>query len=143
MLLFCQEMTTKSLLFGSTHDVTSHWKRIQNYAARVIVRLSKLSSITTHLKSLHWLHVKVRSTYKIHCLYYHCHSSTAPSYVTDMLQKNQSHTRNTRSSACTMHLINRPAHIKAKRGDRSFSSVRNSISMVSGVPHHCYHLCLV
>ena len=28
-----------SLLFGSTHDVTSHLQRIQNYAARVILRL--------------------------------------------------------------------------------------------------------
>ena len=51
-----------SLLFGSTHDVTSHLQRMQNYAARVILRLPKSSSIITHLKSLHWLHVKVRST---------------------------------------------------------------------------------
>ena len=29
------------LLFGSTHDVTSHLQRIQNYAARVILRLPK------------------------------------------------------------------------------------------------------
>ena len=34
-----------SLLFSSSHDVTSHLKRIQNYAARVILRLQKLSSI--------------------------------------------------------------------------------------------------
>ena len=67
-----------SLLFGSTHDVTSHLQRILNYAARVILRLPMLSSMTIHLKSLHWLPVKVRSTYKIACLCYHCHSSTAP-----------------------------------------------------------------
>ena len=54
-----------SLLFGSTHDVTSHLQRIQSYAARVILRLPMSSSITIHLKSLHWLPVKVRSTYKI------------------------------------------------------------------------------
>ena len=64
-----------SLLFGSTHDVTSNLQRIQNYAARVILCLPKSSSITTHLKSLHWLPVKVRSTYKIACLCYHCHST--------------------------------------------------------------------
>ena len=74
-----------SLLFGSTHDVASHLQQIQNYVARVILRLPKSSNITTYLKSLHWLPVKVRSTYKIACLCYHCHSSTAPSYVTDML----------------------------------------------------------
>ena len=74
-----------SLLFGSTHDVTSHLQQIQNYAARVILRLPKSSRITIHLKSLHSLPVKVRSTYKIACLCYHCYSSTAPSYVADML----------------------------------------------------------
>ena len=47
-----------SLLFGSTHDVTSHLHRIQNYAARVILRLPRSSSISTHLKLLHWLPVK-------------------------------------------------------------------------------------
>ena len=108
------------LLFGSTHDVTSHLQRIQNYAARVILRLPKPSSITIHLKSLHWLPVKVRSTYKIACLCYHCHSSTAPSYVTGMLHRKPLHTRNTRSSSYTMPLLNRPAHSKATLGDRSF-----------------------
>ena len=92
-----------SLLFGSTHDVIFHLQGIQNYAARVILRLPKSSDKTTHLKSLHWLLVKV-STYKIACLCYHCHSCTAPSYVTDMQQKKPSHTRNTRSSSYTMPL---------------------------------------
>ena len=88
-----------SLLFGSTHDVTSHLQRIQNNAARVIMCLPKLSSITTHLKSLHWFPVKVRSTYKIACLCYHSHSTTAPSYVADMLHKKPLHTCITRSSS--------------------------------------------
>ena len=100
-----------SLLFGSTHDVTSHLQQIQNYAARVILRLPRSSSITIHLKSLHWLPVKVRNTYKIACLCYHCHSSTAPSYVTDMLHRKPLHTR---SSSYTIPLLNRPAHSKAK-----------------------------
>ena len=83
-----------SLLFGSTYDVASHLQRIQNNAARVILCLPRSSSITTHLKSLHGLPVKVRSTCEIACLCYHCHSNTAPSYVADMLKK-PSHTRNT------------------------------------------------
>ena len=119
-----------SLLFGSTHDMTSHLQRIQNYAAQVILCHPKSSSITIHLRSLHWLPVKVRGTYKIACLCYHCYSSTAPSYVTDMLHKNPLHTHNTRSSSYTMPLLNRPAHSKAELGDRLFSfssSVWNSI----------------
>ena len=96
-------------------------------AARVILRLPMSSSITIHLKSLHWLPVKVRSTYKIACLCYHCHSSTAPSYVTDMLHKKPLHTRNTRSSSYTMPLLNRPAHSKATLGDHSFSFASSSV----------------
>ena len=113
-----------SLLFCSTHDVTSHLQRIQNYAARVILRLPMSSSKTIHLKSHHWLSVKARSTYKIACLYYHCHSSTASSYVTDMLHRKPLHTRKTRSS---MPLLNRPAHSKATLGDRSFSFASSSV----------------
>ena len=116
-----------SLLFGSTHDVTSHLQRMQNYAARVILRLPRSSSKTTHLKSLHWLRVKVRSTYKIACLCYHCHSSTEPSYVADMLHTKPLHTHTTRSSSYTMPLLNRPAHSKATLGDRSFSFASSSV----------------
>ena len=116
-----------SLLFGSTHDVTCHLQRIQNYAARVISCLPTSSSITTHLKSLHWLPVKVRITYKIACLCYHCHSSTAPSYVANMQHRKPSHTRNTRSRSFTMPLLNRPAHSKATLGDRAFSFASSSV----------------
>ena len=110
--------------------MTSHLQRIHNYAARVILRLPKSSSIATHLKSLHWLPVKARSTFKVACLCYHCHSSTAPSYVADMLHGDPLHKRITRSSSYTMPLLNRPAHSKATLGDRSFSfssSLWNSI----------------
>ena len=104
-------------------------------------------NIFTHLRPLHWLPVKVRSTYKIACLCYHCHSSTAPSYVTGMLHRKPLHTRNTRSSSYTMPLINRPAHSKATLGDRHFLLLLllsgNLFQMMSGVPHHCHHLNLV
>ena len=116
-----------SLLFGSTHDVTSHLQRIQNYAARVILHLPMSSSTTIHFKSLHWIPVKVRSTYKIACLCYHCHGSTAPSCVTGMLHRKPLHTLDTCSSSYSMSLLNRPAHSKATLGDRSFSFASSSV----------------
>ena len=119
-----------SLLFGCTHDVTSHLQRMQNHAALVILCLPMSSRITTHLKSLHWLPVKVRSTYKIACVCYHCHSSTALSYMADMLHRKPSYTRIIRSSSYTMPLLNRPAHSKATLCNCSIyfaSSVRKSI----------------
>ena len=116
-----------SLLFGCTHDVTSQLQRIRNYAARIILRLPMSSSITLHLRSLHWLPFKVRSTYKIAGLCYPCHSSTAPSYFADMLHIKPLHTRNTRSSSYTMSILYRPAHCKATLGDRSFSFASSSV----------------
>ena len=135
-----------SLLFGSTHDVTSHLQRIQNYAARVILRLPKSSSITTHLKSFHWLPVKVRSTYKIACLCYHRHDSTAPSNVANML-----HSHRTPASLLPAHtpcLFSIDQHTV-----RQYLVIVHIIllfplsgtlfQMMSGVPHHCHHLILV
>ena len=118
---------SSSMLFGSTHDVISQLQGKKNYAARVFLRLPRSSNIATHLKSHFWLPVKVRSTYKIACLCYHCLSSTAPSYVADMLQKNPSNTRNTCSRSYTMPILSRPAHSKATLGDRSFSFASSSI----------------
>ena len=46
-----------SLLFGSTHKVTSHFQRIHNYVARVDLSLPMSSNICTHLKSLLFLPV--------------------------------------------------------------------------------------
>ena len=136
-----------SLLFGSTHDVTSHMQRIQNNAARIILRLPMSSSITTHLISLHWLPVNAISTYKIACLCYHCHSSTAPSYVADMLRKKPSHTRITRSSSCTMPLLNRPHTVRQHLENVHFLLLLllavTPFQMMSGVPHRCHRLGLV
>ena len=105
----------------------SHLQRTQNYAARVILFLPKSSSITTHLKSLNWLPFNVITTYKLACLCYHYHGSSAPSYVVDMLHRRPSHARYSRSSSCTMSLLKRPAHSKATLGDRSFSFASSSV----------------
>ena len=66
-------------------------------------------------------------SYKIACLCYHSHNSTAPSYVADMLHIKPSHTRITCSSSYTMPLLNRPAHSRTTLGDRSFSLASSSV----------------
>ena len=116
-----------SLLLISTRYATTHLQWILKYAARVIMRLPKSSNISINFKSLQWVPVKARSTFEIACLCYHCHSSTAPSYVADMLQKRSSHTRNIHSSSYAMPLLHRPAHSKATLGDRSFSFASSSV----------------
>ena len=135
-----------SLLFDSTHDMTSHLQRIRNYAARVILRLPMSSSITIHLKSLHWLPVKVRSTYKIACLCYHCHSSTIQYHHMSLTCCIKSH--------CTLA----PAHTPCLFSIDLHTARQHLVivhfllllllsgtlfQMMSGVPHHCHYLCHV
>ena len=127
--------------------MTSHLQRTQNYAARVIMCLPRSSSLTMHSKSPHCLPVKVRSTYKIACLCYHCHSSTAQSCVADMLYRTPSHTRLTSSSSYTIPLLNRPAHSRGNLLIVHFLLLLllsgTLFKMMSDVPHHCYHISLV
>ena len=130
-----------SLLFGSTHDVTSNLQRIQIHSARVILHNAMSSNITTHLKSLHWLQVKERSTYIIACLCYHCHCSTAPSYVTDMLQKSYL-TLATLIPAHAPCLFSIDLHI-IRQHFVIVNFLLTLIQIMSGVLHHWHHLSLV
>ena len=136
-----------TLLFGYTHDVTSHMQQIQNYAARVILPLPNSALITTHLKSLHLLPVIARGTYEMACLYYLCHSSTAPSYVADMLHKIR-RTPATLAPAHTPCLLSIDIYTV-----RQYLAIVHFIlllflsvtlfQMMSDVPHYCHHLRLV
>ena len=76
-----------------------------------------------HLKSLHWLHVKVRSTYKLACLCYHCHHHM--SLTCCMKSHCTPATLAPAHAPCLF--FNRPAHSKATLGDRSFSFASSSV----------------
>ena len=137
----------RSLLFGSTYDVTSNLQQIQNYAARVILRLTNSSSIAIHLKSLYLLPVKVRSTYKIvfcattatavlqhHlsltcCIESHCTPATLASAHTPYIFSIDLHT-------VGQHLVIVNFLLLLLLSGTLFQTM-------SGVPHHCHHLSLV
>ena len=126
--------------------MTSHLQRIQNYAARVTLRLPKSSNITIHLKSLYWIPVKARSTYKIACLCYHFHSCIAPSYVADLPRKYH-HTPATLAPAHTPCLFSLDQHTVRQHLVIVHFLLLLLLSgtlfqMMSGVPHHSHHLSL-
>ena len=109
--------------------MTSHLQQILNYAARVAP--SKVIYYNHTFKITSLASFQSKKHFKIICSSYHCHSSTAPSYVADMLHPRPSHTCNAPSSSYNMPLFHRPAHSRATLGDRLFylasSSVWNSI----------------
>ena len=54
-----------ALLFGVFDFLLKRIQRVQNLEARIITRHSKRDHITSSLKSLHWLPVKSRISYKV------------------------------------------------------------------------------
>ena len=54
-----------SLLYGCKKSSIQCLQRLQNYAARVICKVSKYDHITPILKELHWLPVQARIEYKL------------------------------------------------------------------------------
>ena len=119
-----------SLLFGLPNTVLSRFQRIQNAAARLVLRLPRRGHVTPALSELHWLPVKERITYKIGCLCYKISRNIAPSYVSDMVNV-YTPGRVLRSSNYLSFDL--PRFNSQSRGERSFSfaapSVWNSLPL--------------
>ena len=73
------------LMLGSTKYNIAKLQRIQNSAAHIV-----------YMKSLHWLKIEKRITYKIAVLMFRCINISAPKYLQDIVIRN--HTRTLRSS---------------------------------------------
>ena len=61
-------------------------QRIQNRAARLVVKKSKTDPITPLLNELHWLPVKSRINYKIALFCHKCMNNKAPMYLKELLE---------------------------------------------------------
>ena len=75
-----------SLLYGILDKLFNRIQRIENYAARVVLKLHKLSHITPALATLHWLPVNRRIDFKIALLVYKALNGHDPAYIADLLQ---------------------------------------------------------
>jgi hypothetical protein len=71
---------------------------IQNALARAVVRAPKFSHVTPILRSLHWLKVNERISYKIASITFKVIQSSQPSYLNALLKVRSC--SNTRSSSC-------------------------------------------
>ena len=118
---------------------------IQNSSAPVILRFPKSAKIAILLISHDWLPFRVWSTYKITYLSYHWNNNTAPSCVINMLQKKLSHSRNTRSSSHTIHLLDMRHAITHRLMIARFLLLQSGtlFKMMSRVHNHCHYLSFV
>ena len=79
-----------ALLAGASQHLLDKLQRIQNRAARLVVRPRAprrgVVHITPILQELHWLPVRQRVLYKLCVLVHHCVYGVGPSYLSELLQ---------------------------------------------------------
>ena len=68
-----------SVFIGLPADQTARLQRVQNNAARLVLKKRKRGQVTPLLKDLHWLPVKFSCQYKIATLAYHHFEGSLPS----------------------------------------------------------------
>jgi hypothetical protein len=106
-----------SLLYGIPDTQLKRLQKVQNCAARLIVRQKKIDHITPILKDLHWLPVKYRIDYKILLLVFKCVIGKAPEYLSSLITPYVP-TRPLRSES---QLLLQEISTKKQIGQRAFS----------------------
>jgi hypothetical protein len=74
-----------SLLFGLPERELAKIQRVQNTAARLVLRVSRREHITPALESLHWLPIQQRAVYKILLITFKALKGMAPVFISDLL----------------------------------------------------------
>ena len=124
-------LTIATLSWLVSPSLVGKLQRVQNCAARFVVRAPPHVHITPVLRHLHWLPVRARISYKIACLCFNTITSSTPADLTDPLHL-YCLSRSLRSSADT-RLLKIPLFKCKTKGDLAFSyfglSVWNSLPL--------------
>ena len=108
-----------SLLSNAPKYIINKLQRVQNCAARLIVKARKRDHITPIFKSLHWLPIEARIEYKLCVLCHNYFSGLSPAYLSSLLNQYMP-SRNLRSSSDSRILNFQSVRTKT-HGERSFA----------------------
>ena len=86
-----------SLLYNIADAKVEGLQKVQNEAARILIRSPRRDHITAVLKQLHWLKVRERIRYKVLILAHKSFYETAPQYLSALVTR-KDYVKNTRSS---------------------------------------------
>ena len=109
-----------SLLAGLPDTQLNKLKKIQNRAARLVLRINRMEHVSSinMLISLHWLPIKARIEFKAALFCYNAVHHNSPDYICDLVCPYVP-TRQLRSS--DLHLLCVPKTNLRSYGDRSFA----------------------
>jgi hypothetical protein len=108
-----------SLLYGLPSNQLHKIQRVQNAAAKLVVKARKFDHVTPIFLQLHWLPIEQRIDFKVLLLTFRALHGTAPAYICDMVQPYQP-TRSLRSD--NQELLVEPRTKLVTYGDRAFSA---------------------
>ena len=74
-----------SILIGLPSTEIDKLQRLQNTAARLLLKAKKNDHITPILKRLHWLPVRARIEFKILLMTYKALNNQAPDYIKELV----------------------------------------------------------
>ena len=115
---FCHEVSILNLAMTSSGRWSIRLQRVQNNAARLVMKKRRRDHVTSLFKELHWLPVKFRCQYKITTLAYRHFEGSLPPYLFTSLCTYEP-SRSLRSS--NEKLIKIPKRNLNSFGQRSFS----------------------
>ena len=101
------------MLFGLPFSTIQPLQRVQNSAARLILKKKKSDHISPILSSLHWLPVSQRIEFKFLVLVFKVVRNLAPSYLTDLLSQYMPSRSLRSSSDSSLLTIPRPLRLKS------------------------------
>jgi hypothetical protein len=110
-----------SLLMGASSSVIQPMQRVQNSAARLVLKASRKEPITPLLQKLHWLPISEIIKYKTCCLCFNSVTGTAPSYLSDLLPVYTPSRSGLRSSSDTRIIQINNNYKRKRHGYRSFA----------------------
>jgi len=104
--------------YGITDTLLQRLQSVQNAAARLVTGTRRSEHITPVLRSLHWLPVRQRITFKVATIVHKCLNGRAPVYLSnDQQYAGQRRTGMRSASAALMEVLRSRTAV----GDRSFS----------------------
>ena len=77
-----------ALLPGISNYIMNYMQRVQNWAAKLVLKRSKLSSSVEARMALHWLPIKYRIDFKLMLIVHKCLKGETPTYLSDLIQYN-------------------------------------------------------
>ena len=108
-----------SLLMGCPNTVFYPMQKVQNSAARLILKAPRQQPCTPLLHKLHWLPISQRIKYKTACISFNSITGSAPGYISEILHL-YTPSRSLRSSSDS-RLLRQIQYNRKSHGFRSLS----------------------